>query len=218
MLRLWGGGTPRQSLSETGRVLTRRVRSAVWQSRLRQLRAESPSPLHDGETPEMRGAPLARAGKRERRSRRIIAMFMKCKVLQVALDSAVCHQQRKQTESPACPTSVPSATATTFDRSTFRSYTSSTSSSSPSPASLHQHSSSTLPHQSSSHVHPSPHYSTSSLPHMHTSLSLGQPSSPSIFRSSRSRTSCIPPTPAPTAPLPVCPSPQTGIRYVSPSC
>lgn len=140
---------------------------------------------------------------------------MQNKVLKVAL--AVCRRQRKQTDSPACPTSVPSAAATAFDRSTFLSYTSS-SSSSPSPAPLHQHSSSTLPHQSSSHAHPSPHYSTSSLPHKHTSLSLGQPSSPSILRSSRSRTSCIPPTPAPTAPLPVCPSPQTGIRYVSPSC
>ncbi|CAL8389292.1 unnamed protein product [Arctogadus glacialis] len=29
--------------------------------------------------------------------------------------------------------------------------------------------------------------------------------------------SCTPPTPAPTAPLPVCPSPQMGIRYVKPS-
>ncbi|XP_061882284.1 protein FAM184B isoform X2 [Entelurus aequoreus] len=68
--------------------------------------------------------------------------------------------------------------------------------------------SSTLPHQSSCHV--SPHYSTSSLPHKHTS--------PSLPRSPRSRTSCVPPTPAPTAPLPVCPPPHTGIRYVSPSC
>lgn len=127
------------------------------------------------------------------------------------MNSAICHQQRKQMESPPCTTSVPSAG--TFNRNTFLSYTSSSSSSS-----LHQHSSSTLPHQSSSHAHTSPHYSTSSLPHKHTSLSLGQQSSPSIHRSSRSRTSCIPPTPAPTAPLPVCPSPQTGIRYVSPSC
>ncbi|XP_061772261.1 protein FAM184B isoform X2 [Nerophis ophidion] len=68
--------------------------------------------------------------------------------------------------------------------------------------------SSTLPHQSSCHV--SPRYSTSSLPHKHTS--------PSLPRSPRSRTSCVPPTPAPTAPLPVCPPPHTGIRYVSPSC
>nr|XP_057938648.1 protein FAM184B isoform X2 [Doryrhamphus excisus] len=79
-------------------------------------------------------------------------------------------------------------------------------------------SSSTLPHQSTSHAHSSPHYSTSSLPHKHTSLSLSRHSSPSLPRSPRSRTSCVPPTPAPTAPLPVCPSPQTGIRYVSPSC
>ncbi|XP_054635022.1 protein FAM184B isoform X2 [Dunckerocampus dactyliophorus] len=79
-------------------------------------------------------------------------------------------------------------------------------------------SSSTLPHQSTTHAHTSPHYSTSSLPHKHTSLSLSRHSSPSLPRSPRSRTSCVPPTPAPTAPLPVCPSPQTGIRYVSPSC
>lgn len=83
--------------------------------------------------------------------------------------------------------------------------------------STHQHSSSTLPHHSSSHPHTSPHYSTSSLPHKHTSLALSQQSSPSILRSSRSRTSCTPLTPAPTAPLPVCPSSVTGIRYVSPS-
>ncbi|XP_019732272.1 protein FAM184B isoform X4 [Hippocampus comes] len=78
--------------------------------------------------------------------------------------------------------------------------------------------SSTLPHQSTSHPHTSPHYSTSSLPHKHTSLSFSQHSPPPLPRSPRSRSSCIPPTPAPTAPLPVCPSPQTGIRYVSPSC
>ncbi|XP_077460794.1 protein FAM184B isoform X2 [Stigmatopora argus] len=78
--------------------------------------------------------------------------------------------------------------------------------------------SSTLPHQSTSHPHTSPHYSTSSLPHKHTSLSLSQHSPPPLPRSPRTRTSCIPPTPAPTAPLPVCPSAQTGIRYVSPSC
>lgn len=120
------------------------------------------------------------------------------------------YQQRKQMESPRS-TSIPSTG--TFDRSTFLPHASSSSS-----ASIHQHSSSTLPHQSSSHAHASPHYSTSSLPHKHTSLSLGQQSSPSILRSSRSRTSCTPPTPAPTAPLPVCPLPQTGIRYVSPSC
>uniref|UniRef100_A0A674NVI8 Family with sequence similarity 184 member B n=1 Tax=Takifugu rubripes TaxID=31033 RepID=A0A674NVI8_TAKRU len=87
----------------------------------------------------------------------------------------------------------------------------------PHTTSTHQHSSSTLPHHSSSHPHTSPHYSTSSLPHKHTSLSLNQQYSPSILRSSRSRTSCTPLTPAPTAPLPVCPSSVTGIRYVSPS-
>ncbi|KAK0151557.1 Protein FAM184B [Merluccius polli] len=77
------------------------------------------------------------------------------------------------------------------------------------------HSSSTLPHSSASH----PHYSTSSLPHKHTPLSLGHHHhhhSPSLPRSARSRGSCTPPTPAPTAPLPVCPSPQMGIRYVKP--
>lgn len=121
--------------------------------------------------------------------------------------------RRKRVESPPRVTSIPSAG--TYDRSIFPPQSSSSSSSS---SSVHQHSSSTLPHQSSSHPQTSPHYSTSSLPHKHTSLSLSQHSSPSLPRSARSRTSCIPPTPAPTAPLPVCPSPQTGIRYVSPSC
>lgn len=116
-------------------------------------------------------------------------------------------------ESPPHSTSIPGADA--FDRSIFLPHTTPLSSSS---SSVHQHSSSTLPHQSSSHIHSSPHYSTSSLPHKHTSFSLSQQSPPSFLRSSRSRTSCIPPTPAPTAPLPVCPSPQSGIRYVSPSC
>ncbi|XP_032419608.1 protein FAM184B isoform X3 [Xiphophorus hellerii] len=118
--------------------------------------------------------------------------------------------RRKDGESPPRVTSIPSTAA--YDRSIFLSHSSSSSSSS-----VHPHSS-TLPHQSSSHPHISPHYSTSSLPHKHTSLSLSQHSSPSLPRSPRSRTSCIPPTPAPTAPLPVCPSSQTGIRYVSPSC
>ena len=129
------------------------------------------------------------------------------------LNSADFSQQRKRVESPPRVTSIPSAG--TYDRSIFLPQSSSSSSSS---SSVHQHSSSTLPHQSTSHPQVSPHYSTSSLPHKHTSLSLSQQSSPSIPRSTRSRTSCIPPTPAPTAPLPVCPSPQTGIRYVSPSC
>ncbi|XP_061627156.1 protein FAM184B isoform X2 [Phyllopteryx taeniolatus] len=81
-------------------------------------------------------------------------------------------------------------------------------------------SSSTLPHRSSPQPHASSRYSSSSLPHKHTSpsLSLGRRSPPSLPRSPRSRTSCVPPTPAPTGPLPVCPSQQTGIRYVSPSC
>ncbi|XP_008315150.1 protein FAM184B isoform X2 [Cynoglossus semilaevis] len=118
--------------------------------------------------------------------------------------------RRKLGESPPRVTS-----AGLFDKSIFQPPSSSSSSSSSS--NVHQHSS-TLPHPSSSHPQTSPHYSTSSLPHKHTSLSLGQHSSPSFPRSNRSRTSCIPPTPAPTAPLPVCPSPQTGIRYVSPSC
>ncbi|XP_061535564.1 protein FAM184B isoform X2 [Phycodurus eques] len=84
--------------------------------------------------------------------------------------------------------------------------------------------SSTLPHRSSPQPHASPRYSSSSLPHKHTSPSpspspsLGRRSPPSLPRSPRSRTSCVPPTPAPTGPLPVCPSQQTGIRYVSPSC
>ncbi|KAG7485047.1 hypothetical protein JOB18_002123 [Solea senegalensis] len=120
--------------------------------------------------------------------------------------------RRKCAESPPRVTSIPSTS--TFERSIFPPHSSSSSSSS---SSFHQHSS-TLPHQSTSHPQNSPHYSTSSLPHKHTSLSLSQHSSPSLPRSARSRTSCIPPTPAPTAPLPVCPSAQTGIRYVSPSC
>ncbi|XP_061685642.1 protein FAM184B isoform X2 [Syngnathoides biaculeatus] len=73
-------------------------------------------------------------------------------------------------------------------------------------------SSSTLPHQPTSQPRASPRYSSSSLPHKHAS-----PSPPSLPRSPRSRTSCVPPTPAPTGPLPVCPSPQTAIRYVSPA-
>lgn len=123
-------------------------------------------------------------------------------------------QQRKRVESPPRVTSIPSAS--TYDRGGI--FLPQSSSSSSSSSSVHQHSSSTLPHLSTSQPQTSPHYSTSSLPHKHTSLSLTQQSSPSIPRSTRSRTSCIPPTPAPTAPLPVCPSPQTGIRYVSPSC
>lgn len=106
-------------------------------------------------------------------------------------------------ESPPCSSA---GTGTFLAQTTSSSFTS-----------THQHSSSTLPHQSSSHPHTSPHYSTSSLPHKHTSLSFSQQSSPSILRSSRTRTSCTPLTPAPTAPLPVCPSSVTGIRYVSPS-
>ncbi|XP_053713626.1 trichohyalin-like isoform X1 [Synchiropus splendidus] len=113
--------------------------------------------------------------------------------------------RRKCAEPPPCVTSIPSAAS--HDRNLLPQTSSS---------SIHLHSSSTLPHQSSSHHHSSAHYSTSSLPHKHSSLS--QHSSPSLLRSTRSRTSCIPPTPAPTAPLPVCPSPQLGIRYVSPSC
>nr|XP_046269806.1 protein FAM184B isoform X2 [Scatophagus argus] len=128
--------------------------------------------------------------------------------------------RRKQVESPPRGTSISSAG--TFDRNIFQPHSSSSSSSSGvhqhSSSGVHQHSSSTLPHQSSSHPQTSPHYSTSSLPHKHTSLSLSQQSSPSNPRSARTRTSCIPPTPAPTAPLPVCPSVHTGIRYVSPSC
>ncbi|XP_034544025.1 protein FAM184B isoform X2 [Notolabrus celidotus] len=126
--------------------------------------------------------------------------------------SATPTMRRKRVESPPRVTSIPSAGA--YDRSILLPQSSSSSSSS----SVHQHSSSTLPHQSSTHPQTTPHYSTSSLPHKHTSLSLSQQSSPSLPRSTRSRTSCIPPTPAPTAPLPVCPSAQTGIRYVSPSC
>ncbi|XP_034394277.1 protein FAM184B [Cyclopterus lumpus] len=122
--------------------------------------------------------------------------------------------RRKHVESPPRVTSIPSAG--TYDRNI--SVPPSSSSSSSSSSSVHQRSSSTLPHQSTSQPQTSPHYSTSSLPHKHTSLSLGQHSSPSLPRSTRSRTSCVPPTPAPTAPLPVCPSPQTGIRYVAPSC
>ncbi|XP_065815331.1 protein FAM184B isoform X1 [Labrus bergylta] len=126
--------------------------------------------------------------------------------------SATPTMRKKRAESPPRVTSASSAAA--YDRSIFLPQSSSSSSSS----SVHQHSSSTLPHQSSSHPQTSPHYSSSSLPHKHTSLSLSQQSSPTLPRSTRSRTSCIPPTPAPTAPLPVCPSAQTGIRYVSPSC
>ncbi|KAF3852100.1 hypothetical protein F7725_005455 [Dissostichus mawsoni] len=122
--------------------------------------------------------------------------------------------RRKRVESPPRVTSIPSAAS--YDRSIFVPPSSSSSSSSSS--SFHQHSSSTLPHQSTSQPQTTTHYSSSSLPHKHSSLSLNQHSSPSLPRSTRSRTSCIPPTPAPTAPLPVCPSPQTGIRYVSPSC
>ncbi|XP_028301517.1 protein FAM184B [Gouania willdenowi] len=114
--------------------------------------------------------------------------------------------RRKQAESPPRVTSITSAG--TYERSISAS----------SSSHVQQHSSSTLPHPSSSHPHTSPHYSTSSLPHKHTSLGLSQHSSPSLPRSTRSRTSCIPLTPAPTAPLPVCPLSQTGIRYVSPSC
>ncbi|KAK9540185.1 hypothetical protein VZT92_002654 [Zoarces viviparus] len=121
--------------------------------------------------------------------------------------------RRKGVESPPHVTSIPNAG--TYDRSAFVPPSSSSSSSS---SPVHQRSSSTLPHQSTSQPQTSPHYSTSSLPHKHTSLSLGRHSSPSLPRSTRSRTSCVPPTPAPTAPLPVCPSPQTGIRYVAPSC
>lgn len=115
--------------------------------------------------------------------------------------------RRKNVESPR----VTSMSGGSYDRSIFHSSSSSSTSSS-----HHPHFSSTLPHPSSSHPQTAPHYSTSSLPHKHTSL--GQHSSPSLPRSPRSRSSCIPATPAPTAPLPVCPSSQTGIRYVSPSC
>ncbi|XP_068606864.1 protein FAM184B isoform X2 [Brachionichthys hirsutus] len=115
--------------------------------------------------------------------------------------------RRKKMESPPRATSIPNAS--TFDRSNFQ----------PHSSSAPQHSSSTLPHQSSAHPQTTSHYSTSSLPHKHTSLSPNsQQFSPSISRSSRTRASCIPPTPAPTAPLPVCPSLQSGIRYVLPSC
>ncbi|XP_019215438.1 protein FAM184B isoform X7 [Oreochromis niloticus] len=117
---------------------------------------------------------------------------------------------RKGAESPPRVTSI--STAGTYNRSIFVPHSSSSSSSS-SP-SVHQHSSSTLPHQSSSHPQTSPHYSTSSLPHKHTSLPLTQHSSPSLSRSARTRTSCIPPTPAPTAPLPVCPR----LRRASDTC
>ncbi|KAM3865451.1 LOW QUALITY PROTEIN: protein FAM184B [Diretmus argenteus] len=123
-------------------------------------------------------------------------------------------RRKRLEESPPHVTSIPSGGA--YDRSLFLPHSSSSSPSSSSSSSVHQHSSSTLPHPPTSHPQASPHYSTSSLPHKHTSLSLSQHSSPSLPRSARSRTSCTPPTPAPTAPLPVCPSPQTGIRYVSP--
>lgn len=126
-------------------------------------------------------------------------------------DQLIKRLVRKNVELPSRVTSISSGGS--YDRNIFHS-----SSPSSTLSSLHPHFSSTLPHQSSSHPQTSPHYSTSSLPHKHTSLSLGQHSSPSLPRSTRSRSSCVPPTPAPTAPLPVCPSPQTGIRYVSPSC
>ncbi|CAN9510406.1 unnamed protein product [Ophioblennius macclurei] len=129
--------------------------------------------------------------------------------------SVTLTMRRKGVDSPPRVTSTSSAG--TYDRSIFLAHSSSSTSSSSS-TTVHQHSSSTLPHPSTAHPQSSPHYSTSSLPHKHTSLSLSQQSSPSLQRSTRSRTSCFPPTPAPTAPLPVCPSPQTGIRYVSPSC
>ncbi|XP_071779377.2 LOW QUALITY PROTEIN: protein FAM184B [Centroberyx gerrardi] len=125
-------------------------------------------------------------------------------------------RRKRVEESPPRVTSIPSTAA--YDRSLFMPPSSSPPPPPPSSSSSpHQHSSSTLPHPSPSHPQASPHYSTSSLPHKHTSLSLSQHSSPSLPRSARSRASCTPPTPAPTAPLPVCPSPQAGIRYVSPS-
>ncbi|XP_030207059.1 protein FAM184B isoform X1 [Gadus morhua] len=120
---------------------------------------------------------------------------------------------RKQPEEPpprlgsAPAAAAAAASSSSFDRVLFPPHSAS--------PPLTQRASSTLPHSSASH----PHYSTSSLPHKHTPLSLGPHASPSLPRSAAraQRSSCTPPTPAPTAPLPVCPSPQMGIRYVKPS-
>ncbi|XP_062334481.1 protein FAM184B [Osmerus eperlanus] len=124
-----------------------------------------------------------------------------------------------------------SVTPTTRRRRLEESPTRINSSPSSSP-SLPRHNSSTLPHPSSASSAPAHSsalpYASSSLPHRHASASLPQHSSPSLPRTftrslgpehgrSHATRTCTPLTPAPTAPLPVCPSAQSGIRYVSSS-